>query len=223
MSRTVVITGATGGIGLELCKRYLDHGDHVIAIVRKATDELTELGTTVIEGIDLIDASSVDQVKEKLNSKTIDILINNAGLFENESLPLSEDDFESIRKQFEINTLAPLRLTNALIENFTTDSKVAMMSSRMGSIADNSSSNYYGYRMSKCALNMASKNLSIELKGKGVSLAILHPGFVITKMTNFQGDITPEVASWGLFKVIQNLTLENTGGFWHSNGETLPF
>jgi NAD(P)-dependent dehydrogenase (short-subunit alcohol dehydrogenase family) len=93
----------------------------------------------------------------------------------------------------------------------------------MGSIADNTSGAYYGYRASKAALNAFGKSLAQDLQPKGIAVAQLHPGFVQTRMVGFNGDITPEVAAKGLAQRIEELTLENTGAFWHSNGEALPW
>jgi NAD(P)-dependent dehydrogenase (short-subunit alcohol dehydrogenase family) len=115
-----------------------------------------------------------------------------------------------------------LRLTKALISNLKQGSKVILMTSRMGSIEDNTSGGYYGYRMSKVALSMAGKSLSIDLKPQGIAVGILHPGLVQTRMTNFTG-ITTEESVKGLLARIEQLNLQNTGTFWHSNGQILPW
>lgn len=148
-------------------------------------------------------------------------MINNAGLLQDEKL--GEIDYDSIRDQFEINTLAPLMVTEALLPNMSEGSKVALITSRMGSIADNESGGRYGYRASKAALNAFGKSLSLDLKDDGIAVALLHPGYVQTRMVNFGGHITPEEAAEGLLARIDELNLENTGGFWHSNGEQLPW
>jgi short-subunit dehydrogenase len=149
------------------------------------------------------------------------VLINNAGIFENESL--TNMDFEAINAQLQINAVAPVRVTHALQANLDSGSKVAMITSRMGSIADNGSGAYIGYRMSKAALNAAGVSLAHELKPKGVAVALLHPGFVQTQMVNFAGDIPPQVAAERLIQRIEELNLDNTGSFWHSNGDILPW
>ena len=120
--------------------------------------------------------------------------------------------------------MAPLLLTRALLPQLRPGSKLALMTSRMGSIEDNSSGNSYGYRMSKAALNMAGKSLAIDLQPHGIAVAILHPGLVSTRMINFnpQG-ISPEQAVQGLLARIDALTLETSGSFWHANGELLPW
>jgi len=114
-------------------------------------------------------------------------------------------------------------VTHALIHSLGVDAKVAMITSRMGSIADNSSGGYIGYRMSKAALNAASVSLAHELKSKKIAVGLFHPGFVQTQMVNFAGDISAEESAQCLTKRIDELNLSNSGGFWHANGETLPW
>ena len=221
MTKHVVITGANRGIGLEFAKQYLAQGFEVTAVVRKPSAELEELSVNVIEGIDVSQGDDVARLASALSGKSIDVLINNAGIFENESL--ANMDFEAINAQLQINAVAPVRVTHALQANLNSGSKVAMITSRMGSIADNGSGAYIGYRMSKAALNAAGVSLAHELKPKGVAVALLHPGFVQTQMVNFAGDIPPQVAAERLIQRIEELNLDNTGSFWHSNGDILPW
>jgi NAD(P)-dependent dehydrogenase (short-subunit alcohol dehydrogenase family) len=149
-------------------------------------------------------------------------VILNAGILE--ANRLENLDSESLRRQFEVNALAPLRLVAALLPNLQPGSKLALMTSRMGSIDDNSSGSSYGYRMSKVALNMAGRSLAIDLRPRGIAVALLHPGLVRTGMVNFnlQG-ISPEEAVRGLLARIDALSLGTSGGFWHANGEVLPW
>ena len=221
MTKHVVITGANRGIGLEFAKQYLAQGYEVTAVVRKPSTELQALSVNIIEGIDVSQGDDVVRLASALSGKPIDALINNAGIFENESL--ANMDFEAINAQLQINAVAPVRVTHALQANLDSGSKVAMITSRMGSIADNGSGAYIGYRMSKAALNAAGVSLAHELKPKGVSVALLHPGFVQTQMVNFAGDISPQVAAERLIQRIEELNLDNTGSFWHSNGDILPW
>ncbi|ALO43559.1 SDR family oxidoreductase [Pseudoalteromonas phenolica] len=221
MTKHVVITGANRGIGLEFAKQYLAQGFEVTAVVRKPSAELEELSVNVIEGIDVSQGDDVARLASALSGTAIDVLINNAGIFENESL--ANMDFEAINAQLQINAVAPVRVTHALQTNLSNGSKVAMITSRMGSIADNGSGAYIGYRMSKAALNAAGVSLAHELKPKGVAVALLHPGFVQTQMVNFAGDISPQVAAERLIQRIEELNLGNTGSFWHSNGDILPW
>jgi NAD(P)-dependent dehydrogenase (short-subunit alcohol dehydrogenase family) len=217
---TYLVTGANRGIGLEYCRQLKERGDNVIAVCRLISDELKDLDVQVETDVDITLDSSVNKLVKKLNGKPIDVLINNAGIIERVSL--DNLDFDSIRRQFEVNAVGPLRLTQALLNNLKSGSKIIFMTSRMGSIDDNTSGGSYGYRMSKVALSMAGKSLSEDLKSKGIPVAILHPGLVRTRMTGFSG-ITTEESVKGLLARIDELNMENTGTFWHSNGEVLPW
>lgn len=227
--KNVVITGANRGIGLELAKHYRELDYTVVGICRETSEELDELADMVISDIDVRSEDAIAMVAEVLAStlissdsgQKIDILINNAGVFLNETL--AEMDFDSIQTQMDINAIAPLRVTHAFQSMLWEGSKVAMITSRMGSVSDNGSGAYYGYRASKAALNALGKSLAIDLKPKGIAVALLHPGFVQTRMVGFNGDISPAQAAAGLAQRIEELNLENTGSFWHSNGEVLPW
>ncbi|MBD2001849.1 MULTISPECIES: SDR family oxidoreductase [Cyanophyceae] len=219
---TYLITGTNRGIGYEYCRQLQARGDRVIAVCRSASEELKQLGVQVEEGVDITSDASVASLRDRLDGTTIDVLINNAGIVKR--VTLEDLDFESIREQFEVNALGPLRVTHALLPLLKAGSKIALMTSRMGSITDNTSGSSYGYRMSKVALSMAGKSLSLDLKPRAIAVAILHPGLVQTRMTNFtSGGITPEESVKGLLARIDELTLENTGTFWHANGEVLPW
>ena len=221
MAKLVLITGANRGIGLEFSKQYKEMGYEVYSVCRKSSDELNGLGVNVIENIDVTSDQNLTQLREMLVGKTIDILINNAGIFLNETL--DQMDFTQITKQFEVNTLAPIKVAMALLPRLDKGSKMAFVSSRMGSISDNGSGSYYGYRMSKAGLNAAGKSLAMDLKTEEIAVILLHPGYVQTEMTGFNGDITPDVAASGLIKRIEELSMETTGSFMHSSGEELPW
>ena len=219
---TYLVTGANRGIGWEYCRQLKERGDTVIAVCRSVSDELADLGVQVEADIEITSDSSVAELAKRLNNRRIDILINNAGILER--TPLKNLDFDSIRRQFEVNALGALRVTKALLPNLKEGSKIIMMTSRMGSIEDNTSGGRYGYRISKVALSMAGKSLSHDLKPKGIAVGILHPGLVSTRMTGFtESGITPEQSVKGLLARIDELNLENTGTFWHSNGNVLPW
>ena len=221
MTKHVVVTGANKGIGLNFCKQYLAKGYRVTAVVRTPSEELQALDVKIISDIDVSNADDVATLANYLHGDKIDILVNNAGIFHNETL--ADMDFAAIEKQISVNSIAPIRITHALQQSLGIDAKVAMITSRMGSIADNGSGGYIGYRMSKAALNAASVSLAHELKDKKIAVGLFHPGFVQTQMVNFAGDISPETAAERLIKRIDELNLSNTGGFWNSNGETLPW
>ncbi|MEL7144131.1 MAG: SDR family oxidoreductase [Cyanobacteria bacterium J06643_4] len=219
---TYLVTGANRGIGYAYCEQLKARGDEVIGVCRQSSAELDGLGVRVESGIDVSDEKDIAKLQKALGDKPIDVLINNAGIYRQSTL--DDLNIEGIREQFEINAIAPLRLTKALLPNLKTPSKVAIMTSRMGSIEDNTSGGTYGYRMSKVAVSMAGKSLSHDLHSRGIAVAILHPGLVSTGMTNFNDNgISPDESVAGLLKVIDALTLENSGTFWHSNGEVLPW
>lgn len=219
---TFLVTGANRGIGLEYCRQLQARGDQVIAVCREASSELEALGVRIEAGIELTDGAAIAALVTRLEGVTLDGLILNAGVLE--SMGLADLDPDGIRRQFEVNALAPLLLTRALVDQMPRGAKLALMTSRMGSIDDNSSGGSYGYRMSKVALNIAGKSLAIDLAPRGIAVAILHPGLVRTRMIQFnpQG-IEPKDAVRGLLARIDALTLETSGSFWHSNGDLLPW
>ncbi|MEX0624518.1 SDR family oxidoreductase [Saccharospirillum sp.] len=219
--KQVLITGANRGIGLELARHYASNGWQVIGVCRQSSQELDAVAKTVVKGIDVSDEKGIETLVSAVVGEPIALLINNAGMMQDEQL--GSIDVDSIRSQMEINAYAPLRVTEALLPNMGTGGKIALITSRMGSIADNDSGGRYGYRASKAALNAFGKSLSVDLKPRGIAVALLHPGYVKTRMVNFGGMITPEEAATGLAARIDGLTLENSGSFWHSNGDTLPW
>jgi NAD(P)-dependent dehydrogenase (short-subunit alcohol dehydrogenase family) len=219
---TVLVTGANRGIGLEYCRQLSVRGDDVIAVCREAGPELESLEIRIEAGIELTDSSSIDELMSRLLHQSLDGAILNAGILH--STALNQLDADAIRQQFEVNALAPLRLASVLTRHLSSGSWIALMTSRMGSIADNTSGGSYGYRMSKAALNMAGQSLAVDLKPKGIAVAILHPGLVATRMINFNPNgISPQQSVEGLLERIDALTLETSGSFWHANGEELPW
>ena len=221
MSQNVVITGANRGIGLSLSKLFSAQEDNVFALCRETTSELNSLNVRVIEGVDVSIPEVGKKLKAELESVQIDLLINNAGILRNEVL--GDIDYSTIEQQFAVNAIGPLRVTEALEHQLVDGAKVAMITSRMGSIADNTSGGRYGYRMSKAALNIAAVSLAQDLASRQISVGIFHPGLVGTDMIGGFGDITPDQAAERLAKRISELNLQNSGSFWHSNGELLPW
>ena len=220
--KTFLVTGANRGIGLEYCRQLQERGDRVIAVCRTSSPDLEALGVRIEAGIDMTSDAAIASLVQRLDGLPLDGLILNAGILE--STGLKDLNIESLRRQFEVNALGPLRLTHALLDQLGSGSKLILMTSRMGSIDDNSSGGSYGYRMSKVALHMAGKSLAIDLKSRGIAVAILHPGLVRTRMVRFnpQG-ISPAEAVRGLLDRIDALTLASSGSFWHANGELLPW
>ncbi|MFT6988367.1 MAG: NAD(P)-dependent dehydrogenase (short-subunit alcohol dehydrogenase family) [Paraglaciecola sp.] len=218
---TVVITGANRGIGLEFVKQYLAKGDKVIALCRNTSDELSQSGAKVVDKVDVGNPECLEKILPTLSDLKIDLLINNAGVLANETL----DDMSAatLEYQFRVNAMGPVIVTQMLRQQLVKGAKVAMITSRMGSVTDNTSGGYYGYRMSKAALNIAGVSLAHDLKDQDVAVALLHPGYVQTEMVNNSGDISAAVAVERLMQRIEELNLNNTGTFWHSNGEVLPW
>jgi NAD(P)-dependent dehydrogenase (short-subunit alcohol dehydrogenase family) len=217
---TILVTGANRGIGLELCRQLAERGDDVIGACRTPSEELEALNIDVIGGVDVTDDISVEGLRSALGTRQLDILIHNAGILQSDTF--ESLDFDAMRRQFEVNTLGPLRVIRALADNLHEGSKVGIVSSRVGSIEDNASGNNYGYRVSKTAVNMVGKNLSHDLSKRGIAVVLLHPGFVATRMTGGRG-IEPAAAAAGLIARMDDLTLDKTGTFWHAEDYALPW
>jgi NAD(P)-dependent dehydrogenase (short-subunit alcohol dehydrogenase family) len=217
----VVITGANRGIGFELTRQLAARGEDVVAACRSASPELKALKVEIHQGVDVTDGASVRGLARALAGKPVDILINNAGILSHETL--DDLDFDRIRRQFDANALGPLRVTAALLASLKRGSKVAIVTSRMGSLADNASGGSYGYRASKAAVNAIGISLAHDLKPKGVAVVLLHPGFVMTEMTGRRGTVEPADAAAQLIARIDELTLERTGEFRHAEGYALPW
>ena len=217
---TILVTGANRGIGLQLCQQLRARGDDVIAVCRTPSADLTHLGVRIIDGIDVSDPASVERLKREIGDQPLDVVINNAGIMKRDSF--GSLDYGAMLKQYEVNALGPLRVTEALVDNLHEGSKLAIVSSRVGSIADNGSGGSYGYRASKSAVNQIGTNLKHELMPRGIAVALLHPGMVSTEMTGGKG-IAPAEAARGLIERIDELTLQNSGRFWHAEGYELPW
>lgn len=216
----ILVTGSNRGIGLEVCRQLHERGDEVIAVCRNTSDELDALGVRIIDGVDVADEEGVAKLVAALNGETIDVLLNNAGILRGDTIDTL--DYEDMLEQFRVNTLGPLRVTRALRGNLKSGAKVAIVSSRVGSIEDNSSGNNYGYRSSKTAVNMVGMNLHHDLSHDGIAVALLHPGLVATDMTGGAG-VSPVDSASGLIARLDELSLENSGSFWHAEGYSLPW
>lgn len=215
-----IVTGAARGIGLELCRQLSARGADVVAICRKPTPALEALGVRIETGVDVADENQIADLAKRFSGEKIDLLINNAGILNREGL--DDLDFDSIQSQFEVNALGPLRVTAALAPLLAPNAKVIIITSRMGSIADNGSGGYYGYRMSKAAVNAAGVSLARDLGKRSIAVALIHPGMVNTEMTGH--GIDPAESVQGIVKRIDELSLETTGRFRHATtGEDLPW
>ena len=231
---TAVVTGSNRGLGLEICRQCKERGLTVIAACRQTSPELDALGVQCVPGIDVASPASYGPLVATCDGKNISILVNNAGT-------LSQEDFDAmaqesgvlaVRKQLEVNAIGPLAITAALRSNLSNGSKVIFITSRMGSITDNSSGGFYGYRMSKAALNAGAVSLAQDLKSAGITVGIIHPGLVETDMAVAAFGVKAGVGSTvdtatsvkGVMSRIDQLTLETTGSFWHGvTGEILPW
>lgn len=219
--KTVLITGANRGIGLEFCKQYLQAGNKVIAVCRKSSTELNALDLSIIEKADLGQAEGIHKLAEKLGQTPIDLVVHNAGLLIQDQI--ANVEYENLESQFKINAIAPVMLSKAIQKNLISGSRLVFITSRMGSIEDNTSGGYYGYRMSKAALNIAARSLSLDLASKNIIVGLLHPGFVRTEMTGNQGTLSPSEAAKSLITQIEKLDQTSSGKFLHSNGSELPW
>ena len=216
----VVIVGASRGIGLALAREYASAGARVTATSRNRTDLLDDCGATQIHGIDVRDIKSLRDLADQIEGP-VDVLIVCAGVLTRESL--DDMDASRIMDQFAINAVGPMQVVASLRGALTVGSKVAIVTSRMGSIADNSSGGMYGYRMSKAAVNAGGKSLAIDLKPDGISVMLVHPGYVRTDMTGGNGFISAEESARGIWERVAALSLEQTGTFWHQDGSPLPW
>jgi len=214
----VVITGANRGIGLELTRQVQARGDQVFAVCRRPSAELEASGATIIDGVELTDEAGIARLAAGAPEQ-VGLLIHNAGILSRQSL--DDLDVEAMRRQFEVNALAPLRVTAALRDRLGQGSTVAVVSSRMGSVGDNTGGSGYGYRMSKAAANIMAVSLSRDLADEGVAVAILHPGWVRTEMTRGTGNWNADEAAAGLLTRIAEAQAGEDPVFRHADGTDL--
>ena len=229
MSHTVLITGAKRGIGLEFAKQYAEGGWKVIACCRDpatatALQALAKSNANVqMIALDLANFKQITQVAESLKNTPIDVLINNAGVFPNSDY--GDVDTDDWAAAFKINSMAPLKMAECFQTHLASSQlkKLATLSSKMGSIDDNTSGGSYIYRSTKVAVNMVMKSLSIDLALAGISVVTLHPGWVLTDMGGPRALISAEASVMGLRKVIDNLSLANTGKFIAFDGKEIAW
>lgn len=221
--KNIIIVGSNRGIGLALVKKYAESGDKVYALCRESSKELEEIqGIDIIEETEVTDLSKLSGIAKKLDGVKFDILLHVSGIWRDDHL-MEDANWDAFTESFEVNSVAPLKVVTLFKNHLAENAKIGLMSSRMGSIADNDSGGRYAYRMSKCALNCAGKSLSEDLKDSNIAVAILHPGYVKTDMTDGNGLLTPKESAEGLKKIMDNLSMKNTGEFYHTSGEKLPW
>lgn len=221
---TVLITGANRGIGLELARQYAAAGETVIRTMRGADKADGALGEAL--PLDVTSDASAAALADLLEGRPIDLLINNAGVIGPDPAHQSSAsmDFPGFLSTLDANVLGPLRVTQALLPNLRAagGAKVAVISSRMGQIST-SQSGFLAYRASKASVNMVFKCLSIDLAGEGISVAMLHPGWVRTDMGGPGADLDPADSAAGIRKVLADLSIATTGRFTAYDGEALAW
>lgn len=232
MSATVLITGANRGIGLEFVRQYLEAGLEVIATCRKpdAASELSALekeagGPLQVLELDVTDAGSIGALADALGGKDINLLINNAGVYGPKGAGIHALDTQAWLHVFATNSIAPLQITAALLSNLKSASqaKVVVISSKMGSIKDNTSGGAHIYRSSKAAVNAAMASAAIDLADDGICIGILHPGWVETDMGGANALIDTRTSVTGMRKVIDKLDLSSSGTFTSYDGSAIPW
>ncbi|MBS1961517.1 MAG: SDR family oxidoreductase [Bdellovibrionales bacterium] len=218
----IVITGASRGIGAEFVRVLLAEGHEVHAVTRNADRlaEFTKEKNLHVHAIDLENVAGPETLSRALEGRPIDLLINNAGMYATDA-SLAKLKFDDVRTSFEVNTILPMRVCQALLPNLNKGAKVAQITSLMGSIADNGSGGSYAYRMSKTALNMFNKCFAIERPD--LTTVVLHPGWVQTDMGGKQAPTTPKQSVAGMLKVIGGLKTSDTGKFYDFEGDELPW
>ncbi|MEO6226113.1 MAG: SDR family oxidoreductase [Sphingomicrobium sp.] len=217
---TVLITGANRGLGLEFARQYSAGGWDVIATSRQPAEELAALGVQV-ETLDLADLATVAKFAGRI--ETLDLLIANAGTY-GPKAAISANDAQSWLDTLAVNAVAPYLLARSLLPAVgRTRGKLIAISSKMGSIEDNGSGGYLAYRTSKTALNSAWRNLSIEARPSGVIAAVLHPGWVKTRMGGSSAPLLPEHSVNGMRRVIDQLEPDQAGGFFNYDGTPIPW
>lgn len=217
----VLVVGASRGIGLELAKTLAGRGDWVAATCRTLSAPLASLPLKVLSGVDVTSDESVASLDARLGETKLDALWVVAGILR----PDTVDDLGlgDVRAQLETNAVGPLRVVRRLLPRLGRGSKIGLLTSRMGSMTDNTSGGEYGYRMSKAALNAAGVSLARDLEPRGIAVALLHPGWVRTDMTSQHGHIDASESARLLIERLDELTLATTGAFLHANGDVLPF
>lgn len=229
--KTILITGANRGIGFSLAEYYATQGERVFATcrnVKQATD-LNNLAQTypnvIIHDLDVAESASIKNLALELSEETIDILINNAGVYGPKALDRTEITADEWLTVFKINTIAPFMVTQAFEKNLSRSKikKIAYLTSKMGSITDNTSGGSYIYRSSKTALNNVIKSLSIDLAEQNIKVVALHPGWVQTEMGGPNALITTQESVKGLTQVIHDLTDEQSGQFINFDGSVIPW
>ena len=228
---TILLTGANRGLGLEFVKQYGEAGWQVLATCRnpQGAEELQRVAQRYPNNIKIypLDVADFDQMRNlasELEGRPIDVLLCNAGLF-GKSQSFGEVDYQNWQEVFRVNTMAPLRMVELFLAHLLRGEQkiVALMTSRMGSIEDNQSGGYYIYRSSKAALNMVARSLAHDLRSQGVTVVVLHPGWVRTDMGGEHAPLAPHESISSLRQVLSSLHIEKSGSFLNYDGTELPW
>ena len=231
--KTTLITGANRGIGLEFCRQYAADGWRVLACCRypEKSDELNKLaslnpGRIMVHALDVADHVEVDRLGQILADESIDLLINNAGIYpDSDKSGFGHTDYAEWIEAFRVNTIAPLKMAETFAAQIArgTQKTIVTITSKMGSIADNSGGGSYLYRSSKAAVNMVMKSLSIDLMPLGITAVVFHPGWVKTDMGGPNAMISAEQSVSGIRQVIDRLSSTDSGKFFGYDGQTIPW
>lgn len=230
--KTALITGANRGIGLEFCRQYAADGWQVLACSRHSSDELAGLAARFpkqisLHALDVADHGQIERLAQRLGretgKETIDLLINNAGIYPDSDKGFGHTDYAEWMQAFRINTMAPLKMAETFAPHLARGSIIVTLTSKMGSIADNGGGGSYLYRSSKAAVNMVVKSLAIDLKPAGITAVVFHPGWVQTDMGGPNAMISAAQSVSGMRAVIARLVPADSGKFFGYDGQAIPW
>lgn len=230
---SILVTGSNRGLGLEWCRQYAAAGWEVNATCRDPdrAEALLALAARYdnvsVKKLDITEAGQIERVCAALDGRPLDLLVNNAGVyFERWGRdPLGAIDYGDWEQTFRVNTLGPMRVSEALADNLAASGHglVATITSHMGSIADITAPSDYAYRSSKAALNAAMKGLTEALRPRGVGVLLLHPGWVRTRMGGDSAPYSPEESVAGMRRLVEGFALSQSGRFLKFDGSAMPW
>ena len=230
---SILVTGSNRGLGLEWVRQYAGQGWRVYATCRypDQADDLQELvrqhDNVTVHRLDVTDSKQFATLCNEIDDVAIDVLVNNAGVYHEQwgNDPLGNIKFDDWQHTFDVNTLGPMRVSEAFVEHVARSQKRLMVAitSHMGSIADITSARDYAYRSSKAALNAAMKGLSIELAERGVGILLFHPGWVRTRMGGNSAPLSTQESVAGMRKLVDKFQISQSGSFFRYDGTRMPW